>query len=246
MLQIAVMTALTTSCRGPAPNEASSHLQPSQKLDSVEIPSKSDGEHRRAISDFWHFVAKNQNMFLNSKRPSDQFIESVGNRLFAIHTDLGYEYGQSELCITANGQPDLIPIVQEIVEAAPKDLKFKVCAFRQPIDLTDVRFNIDGHTIPAKDVRFVAQKRKNGYHVILFSPGVRDHKPGFEATNEAIIGKLFILLDNAIGELNVMTMIEEIEFFPVSKAPKGHRPLTELPALFGIKVKSKASVGQQN
>lgn len=157
--------------------------------------------------------------------PAQELIEQIGDALWAIHRELGFQIGQCDdglvIEITGEGRKHMIPVVVDIVSAAPDIAGWRVKAFRQPCDIGGV--SVGGRTYSADNVQFALKRDDKGTHVALFLDGFAS------APNE--VGPIaFLLLDAMLGELSVMTEISGLNFFDTRQVFTATRPLRELSA----------------
>ena len=72
-------------------------------------------------------------------------------------------------------------------------------------------------------MKFVATPAGGKVDLVVYIPGY---------TTDDEMGQLgFIIMDHTVGEYDMETKVDGVEFGPVAKAPATARPLKELPAL---------------
>jgi hypothetical protein len=158
--------------------------------------------------------------------PDPAMMDQIGNALAAIDPQLGFQIGQRDdemvIEISGEGRKRMIPIVVDVVAAAPDIAGWRVKAFRQPCDIGGVSVG-NGRYYSTDNVQFALKRDHAGTHVALFLDGFAT------APNE--VGPIaFMLLDATLGELSVMTEIQGLNFFDTRQASIATRPLRELPA----------------
>ena len=107
---------------------------------SFALTSCSDAAAQRPerIALFWNWFQTNQQLLSIMKDPGDKVHLELGSKLKSIEEDLTFEIGKEEngkheIAISAEGIPELFPLVKQVVAAAPKLDKWKVVAFRQRV-----------------------------------------------------------------------------------------------------------------
>lgn len=188
------------------------------------------GGGRRASTpaDFWTWFANNASRF---EGPPDQVpTDELNHQLSGIHDGLAFRIGGNrdhsgyELEISGQGSRELMPLVRQIVAAAPTIPGWKVLAFRQPHPGLSVE--LGATRLSAESIHFVAAPAPGnaGADVAIFVDGF-DQDPN-------TFGEItFLLLDSTIGELAVMTKIRGLDFVDGSQRPPSARPVTELAAV---------------
>jgi hypothetical protein len=175
------------------------------------------------VEQFWTWFAYHASKI--TFPPPHDLINEIGDALCAIHPELGFQIGERDdglvIEISAEGRKHMIPVVVEVVSAAPDMPGWRVKAFRQPCAIGGVR--VGDRVYSADNVQFALKRDDDGTHVALFLDGFAT------APNE--VGPIgFLLLDATLGELSVMTEISGLNFFDSRQAFTATRPLRELPA----------------
>jgi hypothetical protein len=183
--------------------------------------------------EFWTWLAAQEDRL--GWPPESDLVDEIGDRLGTIHPGLEFELAKADpplLSISAAGDPSLFDLVRDIVAHAPTSLPIGVVAFRQRGPIAGAVLNLpNGGSLSADDVWFRmenADEAEVGLHVY-----VRDFPAeGQGAWQEAV----YLLLDNALGEEDVVTMITWIEWAPLPSdpGPQGLRPLEDLAAAFDL------------
>ena len=173
---------------------------------------------------FWKWFAASASRY---EGPLDQgHIEELSTQLRRVHPDLAFQIGKSrqggwELEVSADGIRAMIPVVQELVAAAPAIPGWTVQSFRQP--QTGISVEMNGRSYNAQEVYYqLARGTGAGVDLEIFIAG-------FDAAPEAVGQIGFILLDSTIGELAVMTRVAGIDFHDLARRGDTARPLAELP-----------------
>ncbi len=186
-----------------------------------------------SIDLFWSWLAAQPDV---SRWPPDgDLLERVGERLHALDAGLGFEVCKRdetiELAISAAGIQERFGLVRELVAAAPSLPGISVVAFRQrgPVSSGALRL-ADGRKLSHEDIWFRLLRRGT-------SVGLAIHVRDLPADRRGPLpDAVYILLDNALGELDVVTNIAWIDWAPLPQHPEraGLSPLTALPAAFDL------------
>jgi hypothetical protein len=181
-------------------------------------------------SNFWKWFKQNEQQLLHFEDDRERTFDEVAKQLQKVDRDLCFEFGppgvQRELIISAGGIKTAFPSVVALTKTAPPDLRqWRIIAFRprrHPIH--SIEFN--GVNIGPEDVQFSLLDNGVMAGLYLFIPGFRDGN-----SNLGQIG--YLMLDEALGELNVETKLGLIKMLAPETSTNGDRyPFTELPLLF--------------
>lgn len=136
---------------------------------------------------------------------------------------VGFGGSGPELAISGEGIPAFIPIVRQIVEAAPDIPNWTVLAFRPRCGSVESVLH-DGKRFSAKDIDFYGEIEDEKVNVAFYIRGLT------KRTREQHIGAIFLLLDALIGEYETMTKLGAIDFLPFPPADPSTplRPFGEL------------------
>ena len=189
-------------------------------------PSKRGADQRIAV--FWTWFSQHAPE-LHADKDLEHVMMRIGVELARVDADLIAEVGELDdskrnLVITADGHKELFPRVKEVFAARPDSVEgWKIVAFRQR-DPRTAGFSIEmnGQTITAKNVKFVATRADDKLDIDVFIPGF--------TTMEEMGSMAYVLLDHTIGEYDMETKIGAIDIAALDKAPAGARALIELPA----------------
>jgi hypothetical protein len=160
---------------------------------------------------FWGWFRKNEDKFYQmTQLDREVLFDLLSEQLHKIHENLAFEFnskpdqnGIRELVISADGIAELIPYVIKLVNIAPKMERWKITAFRQPMD-ENIEINFNGYTISANTVYFRYQYSEDGTQL--------DANLYIEGYEEDLIGAIYLLLDSLVGEYQVMTKLRYLEF----------------------------------
>jgi hypothetical protein len=179
------------------------------------------------VDAFWRWFGKNAARIREGVERQDQgvIIHELGARIAKAAPGVVHEIGKPddgtvELVFSADGVRAGIPGVLALAKSAPRLDGFLFTAFRPRHPGFGLRIN--GETVTADDLAYVSRPGEGVLHVAVFVPGDRDERA------RTTIG--FLLLDQVLGEHDVMTGLGRIDF--VSEPLEGARPLSALAAEF--------------
>jgi hypothetical protein len=130
-------------------------------------------------------------------------------------------------CVSADGNPDLFPKVIEAVRSAPNVTGWEIQAFRPRGPTKNAKLNMNGQTLSYDDLwcRVVEVDSKVDVTLCIKNLNLENAK--------AVLGGALVLLDNAIGEFDSVTMIRELSNEPLIASPVetlDFFPMERLPA----------------
>lgn len=200
----------------PVPQPAtSSHAQPAVVRD--------DRDDR--IATFWNWFTENA-AALRTEDDLQHVMERVSAEVERVNPGVFAEIGRAgdnrELVLTADGNKDLFPIVQELYARRPRVAGWNVVAFRQRGDLS-LSIEFGGRSVALRSLKFVAVTDGSKLDVEVFIPGF--------TTMEEMGQMGFVILDHVVGEYDMETKVRAVELSAIDKAPPAARPIAELPAL---------------
>jgi hypothetical protein len=179
---------------------------------------------------FWNWFEENQETYYSESvnlEVREKIFDELSENLKKVNEDLVFEFSPKhknntvEFTISADGIKEIFPIVEKLIEKAPKLKNWKFNAFRQPV--------------PGDDFTINYGDLKIGYSDIFYRSQTNNGKLGIELNIKNYDGKgrtqnaIYILLDNLIGEYNVVTKIDWIEWVELKENEiTGLKPLTEL------------------
>ncbi len=179
------------------------------------------------IASFWRWFGKNAGRIRAAVDRQDQSvtIHELGRRIAKAAPGVVHEIGKPdnetvELIFSADGMKAGVPGVLALMERAPRLDRFLFTAFRPRHPGCSLKINDETYT--PGELRYVSAADEAVLHLRIFVPG--DHPERARET----IG--FLLLDQVLGEYDVMTGLGRIDF--VSEAIDEGEPLTSLAAEF--------------
>ncbi|HSI73369.1 MAG TPA: hypothetical protein VK934_09330 [Fimbriimonas sp.] len=178
-----------------------------------------------ATEELWQWFSANRHRF-EIEEPELEAYRELTLMLKSIDKGLSYEIAKGtlwELAVSADGSPELIPMVERVVSCAPKLDRWHIVAFRQP-SAEPLTIAVYETELTAENVYFGIERTEKGVvDVVLYLPGIADE------SFRHLAHCAMLLMESLIGELDVMTRIGEIEYESADNLPEGALPLTELP-----------------
>lgn len=162
----------------------------------------------------------------------EQVLHELNRELEKVAKGLTFEFGPEtdglqELIISADGIREFFPAVTRLVAAAPELTGLKIIAFRPPKG-TDLTIELGDFKLAADDIWFLSKPDRERIGLFLFIKGLsgQNEKKAKQAS--------FILLDAALGEYVVETMVGFVEWrnLPEDPVRAGLTPFRQLPIVF--------------
>jgi hypothetical protein len=178
-----------------------------------------------AIDELWLWFTANRRR-LEAEEPDLDAHRLLSEHLKRIDRGLTYEMAPAwEIAISADGCPELMELVEQIVSKAPKMEGWHVVAFRQP-SAEPIMISAFDSELTATNVTFSVEDERDGVaDLVLYVPGLT------EDTYRHLAHCSMLLLESLIGEYDVMTRLGEVDYESADEMPQDARPLTELPML---------------
>lgn len=183
---------------------------------------------------FWQWFRANEKSFYQSIKKSDEVdtkflkklmpkLQQLNNQFYCLTGMLDDEI--AELVITAEGDIKSFVFVEDLVAAAPSLKRWKFTALKPPIGLDGISIEMDGMEFNSSNISFISNIDENYADEIDITLVYDDFT---EEKREIISNGLLIYLDNALGELNAATLIDNIS---VSGPPKDRTDLISIDKL---------------
>ena len=185
------------------------------------------------IKKFWSWFKKNEKSFKDFEKNRDTVISqilgacSVVNPALSIELESGVK-GVINITFSTNGEPKLIPVVQEIVKRAPKIKGWNIIAFRQKITTEQLKakiLEIDKKKFDPNTIKFKATENEDKLDLIIYAKGIS------RSNFTDVSYQLSILIDQVLGEYNCTMQINQIDY---EELPKDKKLLSELKSLLEL------------
>lgn len=185
-------------------------------------------------NDFWNwFQAHERSFFKAVKREANiekDFFDKLSPKLNELRDGYYFLTGMLddntvELIITADGTIPNIVFVEELVHAAPAIPGWKFTALKPALDIKNVHIEMAGYTFDQEALSFYPND----------SPAYPDeiditlvHKEHQESNHTTIANGTYIFLDNYLGELNTVTIIDNVNIVGKEQANQELIPIEKL------------------
>jgi hypothetical protein len=185
------------------------------------------------IKKFWGWFKKNEKSLKDFEKNRDTVLNQILNVCSEINPNITIELesgvkGVINFTFSTNGDPDLIPIVQEIVKRAPKIKGWNFIAFRQKITTEQLKtkvLEIDKKKFDPNTIKFKATENENKLDLIIYAKGIS------RSNFTDVSYQLSILIDQVLGEYNCAMQINQIDY---EELPKDKKLLSELKSLLEL------------
>jgi hypothetical protein len=170
-----------------------------------------EGNTDKKYSDFWTYFKsveeKAENISNLDAAQQKELLDGLRAQLGNIDSNLGIEFTgkEKELFITAEGVKTSFSNVEKLAESAPKDLGWKVTAFRQRKKLPfSLKFD-NSYILNSDDILFKITEDGELLDIMVFFVGQEELQ---ELQRKQVI---FIFLDAILGEYDTETYIGAVE-----------------------------------
>lgn len=174
-----------------------------------------------AMRSFWNWFRGNGPALRTLTSEDDPLWIELGSRLSLLHPDLTFELGapgepgssepgRREFVISAGGAREAFPAVRALTAAAPELPDWRVVPFRPRRELPP-GVSVLGLALSPAQIRFELRPEPGGMGIVLYIPG-------YEKDDHArYMAAAFVLLDTALGEVDVEMKLGSIELRPLCK-----------------------------
>lgn len=180
------------------------------------------GTDKKPAENFWNWFVKNEQRFkkiIDKPDKAGVFLDELIAQMKHFNPWFKalagpYDDTKYELIITADGDIALFCKVEELVKAAPAVENWVITAHKQPIGMDKMRIDMLGHEFSADNMKFYPVNDPaypDEIHIVLVHPDYNE-----EQKNDFQSGGM-IYLENALGEVNTATLIDDYEV----KGPPG-------------------------
>lgn len=185
-------------------------------------------------NDFWEWFERNEKKFYNVlKRQGDinrLFFDQLAPKLNELKDGFWflagmYDDNTAELVLTADGVVKNIVFIEELAASSPKMENWKITALKQPADITRFAIEMDGYKFDKNKMAFYSTDHKQMPDEIDITVAHKD----FSEKNRAVITNgIYLFLENALGELNFITAIDNLNITNPKDATGELIPITKL------------------
>jgi len=170
-----------------------------------------------SYSDFWNWFLKHEKEFFKIVQDGNNihkgFLDKIAPKLDEIHDGFYFLTGMfdnqtAELILTPDGAIKNIYVIEELVNAAPKIEGWKFTALKSASDINDVGITYENFNFDKGNLKFYPNIH-NDYPDEIDLTIVYDH---FEEDKKtAVTNGVYIFLDNYLGELHSVTLIDNMK-----------------------------------
>ena len=186
-----------------------------------------------SIDTFWKWFIDNEKKYRNFQDNPDFYLTEILSKAKEIAVGLAVELeppqnGIINMTISADGDADLFPMVQQIVDRALKIKGWNIFAFRQRMPIDKVKGMIlkaQDHILDPGKMKFYPIITGDTLDIIVYADNVTD-----ENKNNVAYGCL-LLLDNLLGEYDCVKRVRSYDFHSM---PTEQNQLIELKPLIEI------------
>ena len=179
---------------------------------------------------FWNWFEKNQETYyseIENLEIREKIFNELSKNLKKINEDLVFEFSPihennvREFTISAEGMKELFPIVEKLIEKAPKLKNWKFNAFRQRIPGDEFEIQYGDLKISYSDIYYRSENDNGKLGIEL---NIKNYDDEAQTQNA-----IYILLDGLIGEYDVTTKIGWIEWVKLNENEMENlKPIIEL------------------
>lgn len=198
---------------------------------------KSNKKTIKSYADFWTWFLKHERKFYQVVKSSTDgeyisrhFFEKIEPKLSEINEGIFYLAGMLdkntvELVLTPEGVVENIVFVEELVSSAPKIKGWKFTALKPVVDIKNLSLEMAGIEFNKENISFYSNedhKYPDEIDITLV------HNDFSEANEDTVTNGSYIFLDNLLGELNFVTIIDDLNIIHPSQAKKELVPIEKL------------------
>ncbi len=170
-----------------------------------------------SYNDFWNWFLKHEKEFFkvvqNGSNIDQDFFKKLSPKLDEIHDEIYFLAGMfdehtAELILTPDGAIRNVFLVEELVAAAPEIKGWKFTALKPSSDIKDVSINMGDFEFNSDNLKFYPNLHKDYPDeidlTIVYDDFIEDEK-GVQTNG------IYIFLDNFLGELHSITLIDSLK-----------------------------------
>lgn len=196
-----------------------------------------------SYADFWNWFQKNEKAFHKVVKTQhnleSDFFDKLSPKLDEIKDGIYFLTGMcdektAELVLTAEGIAQTIVFIEELVAAAPPLQGWKFTTLKPALDIKDVNIGMQGYDFKKENIHFYSNEHPDYPDEIDITIVHDDYN---EENKNVITNGTYIFLDNYLGELNFVTIIDDMRFIPKDQAEKELVPIEKLNAFLNWRQK---------
>ena len=190
----------------------------------------------KSYEDFWDWFLNNEKKFHkvvtkgNSNNISVNFFDKIAPKLDQLKEGIWYLTGMlndntADLILTADGHIKNFYLIEELVAAAPIKNSWKFRALKPEHSIENVGIEMAGYKFKSENMFFYSNDLKDYPDEIDITLIHDDYN---EENKSDIINGSYLFIDHYLGELNSITIIDNIDFKKKSDAEKELVPIEKL------------------
>lgn len=169
-------------------------------------------------ADFWRWFTENKKTFFKAVQKNTEiendFFDKLTPKLNELKSGYFFLTGMlneqtAELIITPDGDVKNVVFVEELIKAAPKIEGWRFTALKPALDIDQVGIEMGGYKFNKKNLSFYANDDPK-YPDVIDIVIVHDDLNGDNQSE--IISGTYMFLDNYLGELNFIEIIDELNY----------------------------------
>jgi hypothetical protein len=170
-----------------------------------------------SYSDFWNWFLKHEKDFFkivqHGQNIHQDFFNKLAPKLNEIHDEIYFLTGMfddetAELILTPDGAIKNIYVIEELVNNAPKIEGWKFTALKPASDIGDVSITYENFEFNSDNLKFYPNLHKSYPDEIDLTIVYENFEEDKKAT---VTNGVYIFLDNFLGELHSVTLIDNLK-----------------------------------
>jgi len=190
----------------------------------------------KSNEDFWNWFERNEKKFheviKQHKNIDSDFFSKLSPKLDELKDGIWFLAGMfddntAELILTPDGTIKNIVFIEELIAAAPVLENWKLTALKPPSKINEFALDMEGYQFNETTMSFYSIEHADMPDEIDI---VVTHKDLNEENRTVITNGVYLCLDNSLGELNSITLIDNLNIINTSDAKQKLIPLEKLNA----------------
>lgn len=194
----------------------------------------SKDEPIRNYSDFWNWFQNNEQTFFNAVKTNKdiekEFFDKISPKLAELKDGYFFLTGMfddntAELILTADGNTKNIVFAEELVEQAPNISGWKFTALKPAMNSEKLAIDMAGYKFDRDNLFFYSNDHPDYPDEIDITV---IHNDWTEENKQQIGNGTYIFLDNFLGELDFLNIIDNLNIIGKNEAEKEPVPISKL------------------
>ena len=183
---------------------------------------------------FWKWFQTNESNIFQFENNQETILDEISEHLYKYKEGVVFEIsqehsGKREFIISADGLKELFSAVEALKAAAPKLERWSIVAFRPRMnDYAKSKLHYAGKEFDPTEMWIYHRFQDGHFDLIVYHPSYTDEE------RDAYVSGVYILLDMALGEFDVVTGVRYIDHQRLPDNPKneGLMPFSDLRKIF--------------